>query len=124
MGENTKVPAMIALAVAIILIAAGAYYLLGGGSEQRSNIKKSSLSNSDSSILYSFTDRGNGLITISLIGTPSNGKDYRDYYINALEEGYSKLKSRCKIIDRQVLASYNGRTTSYSVEVDGTCSIN
>ncbi len=122
MEKDSRIPVYIAILIAVVLVAAAAYYVLGSSNNQAADSEKTvNIAKSDSSASYSFVDRENGVITIKVSGTAAYGEKYRDYYIDALEDGYSKLKSRCKIIDRHVLASYNGRTTSYSVDVEEPC---
>lgn len=121
--KYSKVPIYIAIIIALILVASGGYFLLGsdtGKSQSNDGYKSSS---EDSANMYYYTDRGNGVITIQVHGTPNAGSPYRDYYINALEDGYSNLRSKCKVISRDILSSYEGKTVAYSVTVDGTCYI-
>lgn len=127
-NDKSKVPIYIAIIVGLILVAAGGYFMLDGSkieNNMRDDKSQTSRSNTyspaDDSKLYYFVDRGNDIITIEVKGVATTGDGYRDYYIDPLEDGYSFLRSKCKVVDRQILPSYEGRVVAYSITTEGTC---
>lgn len=127
-NRNDKLPIIIAIIIGIILVAAGGYIMLHDINADSRNSARDLAANPSNIIsqdnkLYYFVDRGNDIITIMVQGYATSGSGYRDYYINPLEDGYAYLRSKCKVVSREILPSFEGVVVAYSITVEGTCKL-